>query len=155
VSINEDLAVDFKLQRNATLTDEIVVRATRANLQTPATYTNLNRDDFSSGNLGQDLPFLISLTPSLITSSDAGAGIGYTWMNIRGSDNSRINVTMNGIPINDAESHGVWWVNMPDIVSSVDNMQIQRGVGLSTHGAGAFGGTISLQTTTLQRRGLC
>jgi len=150
VSLNEDLIVDFKLQRNATLTDEIVVRATRAGLQTPATYTNLNRDELSSGNLGQDLPFLISLTPSLITSSDAGAGIGYTWMNIRGSDNSRINVTMNGVPINDAESHGVWWVNMPDIVSSVDNMQIQRGVGLSTHGAGAFGGTISLQTTTLR-----
>jgi len=144
------LRIDFSLIRKATLTDEIVVRATRAGQNTPATYTNLSRSELAAGNLGVDMPYLLSLTPSVITSSDAGAGVGYTWMNIRGSDNTRINVTINGIPINDAESHGVWWVNMPDIATSTDNLQIQRGVGLSTHGSGAFGGTISLQTTTLR-----
>jgi iron complex outermembrane recepter protein len=148
--VNANVRVDFAMQRSATLTDEIVVRATRAGDRTPATYTNLNREEISRANSGKDLPFLISLTPSVVASSDAGTGVGYTWMNIRGSDNSRINVTMNGIPVNDAESHGVWWVNMPDIVSSVDNLQIQRGVGLSTHGAGAFGATISLQTAALR-----
>lgn len=148
--IDKNKQLDFLMTRSTTLTEEFVVSATRADNHTPATFTNLTREELSSSNLGQDLPFLISLTPSLVTSSDAGAGVGYTWMNIRGSDNTRINVTVNGVPINDAESHGVWWVNMPDIVSSVDNMQIQRGVGLSTHGAGAFGGTISLQTTTLR-----
>ena len=150
IILADNYSIDFALQRAATLTDEIVVMATRAGSHTPATYTNLSGKELREGYLGQDLPFLISLSPSLVTSSDAGTGIGYTWMSIRGSDNSRINVTMNGIPLNDAESHGVWWVNMPDIVSSVDNLQIQRGVGLSTHGAGAFGGTISLQTTTLR-----
>jgi iron complex outermembrane recepter protein len=150
IVLDENKRFDFLLTRSTILTEEFVVSATRADDHTPATYTNLTREELSSSNLGQDLPFLISLTPSLITSSDAGAGVGYTWMNIRGSDNTRINVTVNGVPVNDAESHGVWWVNMPDIVSSVDNMQIQRGVGLSTHGAGAFGGTISLQTTTLR-----
>lgn len=150
IDLDAGKELNFSLHRSATLTDEIIVRATRAETRTPATYTNLSRDELSAGKLGQDMPFLLGLTPSLITSSDAGTGIGYTWMNIRGSDNSRINVTMNGIPLNDAESHGVWWVNMPDIVSSTDNVQIQRGVGLSTHGAGAFGGTISMQTLTLR-----
>ncbi len=150
VNLDSDLTLNFSLSRSAIMTDEIVVKATRAGLDTPATYTNLNRLDLNPSNLGQDLPFMLNLTPSLITSSDAGAGIGYTWMNIRGSDYTRINVTMNGIPLNDAESHGVWWVNMPDIVSSTDNIQIQRGLGLSTHGAGAFGATISLQTITLR-----
>lgn len=150
IGLTSDLALEIKLQRNAIMTDELVVQATRATANTPATYTNLNRKELLSGNLGQDLPFMISLTPSMITSSDAGAGVGYTWMNIRGSDYSRINVTINGIPVNDAESHGVWWVNMPDIVASTGNLQIQRGVGLSTHGAGAFGATVSLQTQPLK-----
>ncbi|MBE0662054.1 MAG: TonB-dependent receptor [Bacteroidales bacterium] len=149
IVLDQNKQLDIFLTRSTFLTEEFVVSATRADNHTPATFTNLTREELSASNLGQDLPFLISLTPSLVTSSDAGAGVGYTWMNIRGSDNTRINVTVNGVPINDAESHGVWWVNMPDIVSSVDNMQIQRGVGLSTHGAGAFGGTISLQTTSL------
>ncbi len=152
IHVEGDTGLDFYLEPRATLTDEVVVYALRADGRNPTTFTNIDREEIGSKNLGQDLPFLISHTPSVVVSSDAGAGVGYTWMNIRGSDQSRINVTVNGIPVNDAESHGVWWVNMPDIASSVDNLQIQRGVGLSTHGAGAFGATINLQTTPLQDR---
>lgn len=144
---NQPLAIS--LERSMLMSQEVIVQATRADSRTPSTHTNVSASEIAARNLGQDLPFLLSLTPSLITSSDAGAGIGYTWMNIRGSDNSRINVTLNGVPINDAESHGVWWVNMPDIASSTENIQIQRGVGTSTHGAAAFGATISLSTTGL------
>lgn len=150
INLSSDIKLDIALQKSAIMTDEIVVKAIRAGSNTPTTHSNLNHKDLASSNLGQDLPFMLNLTPSLITSSDAGAGIGYTWMNIRGSDNTRINVTLNGVPVNDAESHGVWWVNMPDIASSTDNIQIQRGLGLSTHGSGAFGATVSLQTTTLK-----
>lgn len=150
IQVDKDLDLEVYLSPGAAMTAEVVVQATRASGLHPATYTNLNKEELEARNLGQDLPVLISLTPSVIVSSDAGTGIGYTWMNIRGSDNSRINVTINGIPVNDAESHGVWWVNMPDLVSSVDNIQIQRGVGLSTHGSGAFGASVNLLTTDLQ-----
>jgi len=150
VIVENDLNLDVYLEPGARLTEEVVVSALRAGGRNPVTYTNLDADALAPKNLGQDLPMLLSQTPSLITSSDAGSGVGYTWMNIRGSDQSRINITMNGIPLNDQESHGVWWVNMPDIVSSVDNLQVQRGVGLSTHGAGAFGASINLQTTALR-----
>ncbi len=150
VELTGNMSADFSLERSATLAGEVVVMATRAGGRTAATFTNLGREEIMPKNLGQDLPFLISMTPSVIVSSDAGTGIGYTWMNIRGSDQSRINVTLNGIPLNDSESHGVWWVNMPDMASSLDNLQIQRGVGLSTHGSGAFGATISLKSTSLR-----
>ncbi len=150
VGLTTDRDLEITLQRRATLTEEVVVSAVRAEGRAPVTYTNISREELAPRNLGQDLPMLLTNTPSLVASSDAGAGVGYTWMNIRGSDQSRINVTINGIPVNDAESHGVWWVNMPDIVSSVDDLQVQRGVGLSTHGAGAFGATINLQSTTLR-----
>lgn len=143
-------SLEIGLERTATLAGEVVVVGLRADGRTPATYTNISGEELSARNLGQDLPFLISLTPSVIVSSDAGAGVGYTWMKIRGSDDTRINVTLNGVPLNNPESHGVWWVNTPDIITSVDNMQVQRGVGLSTHGAGAFGATISLQTNDLR-----
>ncbi len=150
IQLENNLILDIMLEPNATMTEEVVVSALRASGRNPVTYTNVDREHLESRNLGQDLPMLLNQTPSLIVSSDAGTGIGYTWMNIRGSDQSRINVTMNGIPVNDAESHGVWWVNMPDIASSIDNLQVQRGVGLSTHGAGAFGATINLQSTSLR-----
>ena len=150
LALNAPAQLDIPLERRTTMTGEVVVTATRASGNMPVTYTNLGREELAARDLGQDLPFLISLTPSVIVSSDAGTGIGYTWMNIRGSDNSRINVTINGIPVNDAESHGVWWVNMPDLVSSVDNLQIQRGAGLSTHGSGAFGASISLESNNLR-----
>ena len=131
--------------------DEVNVNALRANEKTPVAFTNINEAEIEKGNLGQDLPYLFSLTPSVVTTSDAGAGIGYTGFRVRGSDPTRINVTVNGIPLNDSESQGVWWVNMPDFASSVDNIQIQRGVGTSTNGASAFGATINLKTTGLNK----
>ena len=123
--------------------DEVNVNALRANEKTPMTFTNISKSEIEKGNLGQDLPYLISLTPSVVTTSDAGAGVGYTGFRIRGTDPTRINVTINGIPLNDSESQGVWWVNMPDFSSSVENIQIQRGVGTSTNGASAFGASLA------------
>ncbi len=131
--------------------EEVKINAINAVETTPVSFTNISEDEIEKNNLGQDLPYLISLTPSIISSSDAGAGIGYTYMSIRGSDASRINVTINGIPINDSESQGVWWVNMPDFSSSVSNIQIQRGVGTSTNGVSAFGASINLNTNGLKR----
>ena len=128
--------------------DEVNVNALRANEKTPVAFTNIGKAEIEKGNLGQDLPYIISLTPSVVTTSDAGAGIGYTGFRIRGSDPTRINVTVNGIPLNDSESQGVWWVNMPDFASSIGSIQIQRGVGSSTNCGGAFGGTISIKTGT-------
>jgi len=150
VDVPTDEPIQVILERSATLANEVVVVGLRADGRTPATFTNVSKEQISAKNLGQDLPFLLNLTPSLVVTSDAGAGVGYTWMNIRGSDHTRVNITLNGIPMNDAESHGVWWVNTPDLASSVENIQVQRGVGLSTHGAGAFGATISMTTLGLQ-----
>ena len=132
--------------------DEVSVNSLRANAKTPMAFTNLSKSEIENANLGQDLPYLISLTPSVVTTSDAGAGVGYTGFRIRGSDASRINVTINGIPLNDSESQGVWWVNMPDFASSLDNIQIQRGVGTSTNGAAAFGASINLKTMGLNQK---
>lgn len=140
--------LNLVLYRNSIVTDEVIVRATRAQENTGTTYKNLNREEIGKNNLGQDLPYLLNQTPSVVVSSDAGTGIGYTGIRIRGSDITRINVTVNGIPLNDAESQGAFFVNLPDFASSVDNMQIQRGVGTSTNGAAAFGGSINVQTTT-------
>ena len=124
----------------------VEVMATRATKNTPVAFTNISRETIKKANLGQDLPYLLSMTPGAITTSDAGAGIGYTTVRVRGTDATRINVTANGIPINDAESHAVFWVNMPDLASSVKDVQVQRGVGTSTNGAGAFGASINMQT---------
>lgn len=140
--------LEVSLSPVSLLTEEFIVSATRASETTPTTFQTITKEELSKSNLGQDLPFLLNYTPSLITHSDAGAGIGYTGMRIRGSDQTRINVTVNGIPLNDAESHGVFWVNMPDFASSVDNLQIQRGVGTSTNGAATFGASINIQTDT-------
>ena len=125
---------------------EVEIISTRATGTTPVAFTNMNKDQLKTQNFGQDLPYLLSMTPSAITTSDAGAGIGYTTLRVRGTDGTRINVTANGIPINDAESHNVFWVNLPDFASSVKDMQIQRGAGTSTNGAGAFGASINMQT---------
>ena len=132
--------------------EEVQIMGITANEKTPISFTNIKEKELENTNLGKDLPYLISLSPSVISSSDAGAGIGYTYMTIRGSDASRINVTINGIPLNDSESQGVWWVNMPDFTSSVSNIQIQRGVGVSTNGGSAFGATVNLQTNTLKEK---
>lgn len=126
---------------------EVEVISTRATENTPVAFTNINKEQLKKQNFGQDLPYLLNMTPSAITTSDAGAGIGYTSLRVRGTDATRINVTANGIPINDAESHSVFWVNMPDFASSVKDLQIQRGAGTSTNGAGAFGASINMQTS--------
>jgi len=140
------LRVPLVLADAAIQVEELVVTATRSGNKTPMTYVNLDREELQVNNLGQDVPFLLRWTPSAVVTSDAGAGVGYTGIRIRGTDPTRINVTINGIPLNDAESQGVFWVNMPDFASSTNSMQIQRGVGTSTNGAGAFGATINLST---------
>ena len=125
---------------------EVEVVSTRATSTTPVAFTNIGKEQLQKQNLGQDLPYLLSMTPGAVSTSDAGAGIGYTSIRVRGTDGTRINVTANGIPINDAESHTVFWVNLPDFASSVKDMQVQRGAGTSTNGAGAFGASINMQT---------
>lgn len=130
---------------------EVQVAATRSKKETPMTFTNLEKEDLEVDNIGLDAPFLLRWTPSAVVTSDAGAGIGYTGIRIRGTDPTRINVTINGIPLNDAESQGVFWVNMPDFLSSADNLQIQRGVGTSSNGAGAFGATININTAKVEQ----
>ena len=134
------------------LLKEVNVNALRAGEKTPVAFTNISEAEIEKGNLGQDLPYLISLTPSVVTTSDAGAGVGYTGFHIRGTDPTRINVTINGIPLNDSESQGVWWVNMPDFSSSIENIQIQRGVGTSTNGGSAFGASVNLKTDGLNKK---
>ena len=146
IELTADIEVNFLLVQSAQLTDEVVVYATRANEKSPTVFTTISKAALQKQNLGQDLPFLLNWTPSLVTTSDAGAGIGYTGLRIRGSDATRINVTINGIPLNDSEEHGVFWVNIPDIATSTQSIQVQRGVGNSTNGAGAFGASINLQT---------
>ena len=125
---------------------DVEVTANRASTVTPVAYTTVSKQTLEKSNDGRDLPFLLTMTPSVVVTSDAGAGVGYSGIRIRGTDASRINVTANGIPINDAESHNVYWVNMPDLVSSLRDVQIQRGAGTSTNGAGAFGASINMVT---------
>lgn len=136
------------MDEDVVMTDEVIVSATRVSEKMPTTFSNVSKSFIQKQNFGQDLPFVLNWTPSLVTTSDAGAGVGYTGMRIRGSDATRINVTINGIPLNDSEEQGVFWVDVPDIATSAQNIQIQRGVGTSTNGAGAFGASINLQTNT-------
>ncbi len=139
------------LQRSIYTADEVIVRATRVSARTGTAYSNVTAEALGKQNLGQDLPQLLNFLPSVVTTSDAGAGIGYTGMRIRGSDPTRINMTINGIPYNDPESHGTFLVNMPDFASSVSSIQIQRGVGSSTNGAGAFGATVNINTNEFRK----
>lgn len=140
--------LEVRLEPKDFLTEEFIVSATRASASTPTTFSNVDKSEIAKRNLGQDIPILLNFTPSVVSYSDAGAGVGYTGLRIRGSDQTRINATVNGIPLNDAESHGVFWVNMPDFASSVENIQIQRGVGTSTNGAATFGASLNFQTDT-------
>jgi iron complex outermembrane recepter protein len=151
LELTEDLVLDIALPPSYQLTDEVVIRATRATEDSPTTFQNIDKQTIEKQNFGQDLPFVLNWTPSLVTTSDAGAGVGYTGVRIRGSDATRINVTINGIPYNDSESQGTFWVNMPDIASSTQSIQIQRGVGTSTNGGSAFGASINLETTTVSK----
>ena len=126
--------------------DEVFVSAVRVTKASPVTFSNLTKEEIAPRNLGQDIPILMNFLPSVVTTSDAGAGVGYTGIRVRGSDATRVNVTINGIPYNDAESQGTFWVNMPDFASSTQSLQLQRGVGTSTNGAGAFGASLNLLT---------
>jgi iron complex outermembrane receptor protein len=149
VVIDANKNLNISLKKSDLIADEVIVNATRASENSATTFKNLSKADIAKNNFGQDLPYLLDQTPGVVTFSDAGAGVGYTGLRIRGSDGTRVNVTINGIPYNDTESQGTFWVNLPDFASSVDNIQIQRGVGTSTNGAGAFGGSLNIQTTTL------
>lgn len=143
-----DNRFEILLDNKSFITDEVLVRATRAQNNTPTTFTNVSKSELAKNNLGQDLPYLLDQTPSVVVTSDAGAGVGYTGIRIRGADASRTNVTINGIPLNNPESLGAFLINLPDLASSVENVQIQRGAGTSTNGAGAFGASLNLQTQT-------
>ena len=149
IRIDKDVKHDFCLEESVILSEEVVVQANALSAKSPVAYSDLSKNNIEKDNTGQDITYMMSLTPSMVVSSDAGTGIGYTGINIRGTDVKRINVCVNGIPLNDPESHGVFWVNMPDFATSVQNIQIQRGVGTSTNGAGAFGATINMQTSVL------
>ena len=152
IEVTGDMALgEFSLVQRSFLGEEVIVRAYRAGEETPVAYTNVDEAELETRDFGQDVPALLSTTPSVVTTSDAGHGIGYSSMRIRGTDANRINVTINGIPLNDAETHAVFWVDLPDFVNSVDNIQVQRGVGTSTNGAAAFGGTVNFQTRTLEK----
>ena len=126
--------------------DEVTVNSLRAKDNSPVPFVNISKKDLENINLAQDLPTLLKNTPSVLTTSDSGSGIGYSSIRVRGSDQSRVNVTINGVPYNDSESMSVYWVNLPDFASSIESIQIQRGVGTSTNGSAAFGGSVNIQT---------
>ena len=131
--------------------DEVLVKAVRVQPNAPITHSNVTKKDIAKRNLGQDIPVLLNYLPSVVSSSDAGAGIGYTYLRVRGSDATRVNVTINGIPYNDAESQGTFWVNLGDFASSVESLQLQRGVGTSTNGSGAFGASLNILTDAISQ----
>ena len=147
-----DVKLDFQLEKTVVSLDEITIEGSRVNQNSPFVHVDIDKKEIESSNLGQDMAFLLQSTPSIVSTSDAGAGVGYTGFRIRGSDATRINVTVNGIPMNDAESHGVYWVNMPDLASSTESIQIQRGVGSSTNGTAAFGASVNLKTDLVSKK---
>ena len=150
VTDKKNLTIALSLDEN--VLDEVLVSAVRATSSIPVTYSNLSKKELAKRNLGQDIPILLNYLPSVISSSDAGAGVGYTYLNVRGSNSERINVTINGIPYNDPESHGTFWVNLGDFASSTENLQIQRGVGTSTNGSGAFGASLNILTDAISEK---
>ena len=152
VSVTGNTVVNFTLSDSAEALDAVLISAVRVNADSPITYSNLEKEEIEERNLGQDIPVLMNFMPSVVTTSDAGAGVGYTGIRVRGSDATRVNVTINGIPYNDAESQGTFWVNMPDLASSTESIQLQRGVGTSTNGSGAFGASLSLLTDAVSEK---
>ncbi len=144
--VEGDTVLNVQITEQDVMLDAVLVSAIRADSDAPITFSNLTAEDIESRNLGQDIPVLMSYLPSVVTTSDAGAGVGYTGIRVRGSDATRVNVTINGIPYNDGESQGTFWVNMPDFASSTSSLQLQRGVGTSTNGAAAFGASLNLLT---------
>lgn len=145
ITVGQVQPVD-SLEGSKIVLDEVLVSALRVTRESPVTFSNLDKEQLGPRNLGQDIPVLLNILPSVVATSDAGAGIGYTGIRVRGSDATRVNVTLNGIPYNDSESHGSFWVNMPDFASSTESLQLQRGVGTSTNGSGAFGASLNILT---------
>ncbi len=152
INLNGDISLKIALKTTAIMEDEVVIAATRASDRTGTTFKNISKAEIQKADMGKDLPYILNMTPSVVSGSDAGAGIGYTSIRIRGTDISRINVTMNGIPVNDPESQGVFWVNMPDLAGSLNSIQVQRGIGTSSNGAAAFGASINLATNGLANK---
>ena len=146
IALTKNEEINFSLLPNATVLEEVLVSAVRVNTDVPVTFSNLSKKEIAKRNLGQDIPILMNYLPNVVSSSDAGAGVGYTQMSVRGSNGERINVTINGIPYNDAESQGTFWVNLGDFASSTESLQLQRGVGTSTNGSGAFGASLNILT---------
>lgn len=146
VELNQDQTLNVDLADVQEVLDEVLVSSLRVTAQSPITYSNLSNEEIEDRNLGQDIPILMNYMPNVVTTSDAGAGVGYTGLRVRGSGTTSTNVTINGIPYNDAESLGSFWVNLGDFASSVENLQLQRGVGTSTNGAGAFGASLNILT---------
>ncbi|MBC8302029.1 MAG: TonB-dependent receptor plug domain-containing protein, partial [Pelagibacterales bacterium] len=131
--------------------NEVVVQSIRVKYSSPISHSNISKAELSLRNLGQDLPILLNFLPSIITTSDAGNGVGYTGIRIRGVSPQSTNITINGIPFNDPESHGTYWVNLPDFTSSIESLQVQRGVGTSTNGSGAFGASVNILTDAVSQ----
>ncbi|MBL7930639.1 MAG: TonB-dependent receptor [Bacteroidia bacterium] len=152
IVLNGDLNHNPVMIASSKQLDEVVVDATRVDKTNGMAYSNVDAETINKQNLGQDAPYMLNQLSNVVVSTDAGNGVGYTGIRIRGSDPSRINVTINGVPVNDAESQGVFYVNMPDLASNTDNIQVQRGVGTSGNGAGAFGATINFQTNQLKEK---
>jgi len=150
LNLQSDQKISIILNPNFVMTDEILISASVAKNKTPMSFNNVSGKEIADQNMGQDIPYLLQLTPSFVATSDAGSGVGYTNFRIRGTDMNRINVALNGIPLNDAESHGTWFVDQPDLASSLENVQVQRGAGTSVNGAAAFGATINLQTNSFK-----
>lgn len=152
INLVKSNSISLTMEPDNIMGEEIIVSATRVKPDIPVAHYNITKGELEQNNYGKDIPYLLQLTPSFISGSDGGTGIGYTSFRIRGTGMERINVTINGIPFNDAESHSVYWVDLPDIASSTENIQIQRGVGTSSNGAGAFGATLNFQTSTLHKK---
>lgn len=146
VNLNASKTLDVDLAKAVESLEEVSVQAVRVDADSPITHTNFSKTEIAKRNLGQDIPILMKFLPSVVSTSDAGNGVGYTSIRVRGSDNSRVNVTINGIPYNDQESQGTFWVNLQDFASSTENIQLQRGVGTSTNGSGAFGASLNILT---------
>ena len=131
--------------------DEVLIKSLRVDAKSPITHSNVSKEELEKRNLGQDIPILLNYLPSVVTTSDAGAGVGYTGIRVRGVSAQSTNITINGIPYNDSESLGTFWVNLGDMSSSVESLQLQRGVGTSTNGAGAFGASINVLTDAVSK----
>ncbi|MFT4661952.1 MAG: iron complex outermembrane receptor protein [Patiriisocius sp.] len=153
LNIKKDTNLDVVMITISSIMDEVVVRGLRESELSPMSYSEVSKEEIAERNLGQDLPILLNYLPSVVTTSDAGTGIGYTGMRVRGSDATRVNVTINGVPYNDSESQGTFWVDLPDFASSVESIQLVRGVGSSTNGSGAFGANLSLVTDGVSKTG--